>query len=255
MVSHSVMSDPAIPWTVAQQAPLSMEFSRQEYWSRLPCPSTGNLPKQGIEPRSLQCRWILCYLSHQWSPVIHHQSVRSVAQSGPTLCDPVNRSTPGLLVHHQLLERVQTHVHWVGDAIQPPHPLLSPCPPAFNLSQDQGLFQWVSSLHQVAKGYKPSPITRDKLHAWSKPIPEPIPDFVCSSLLSVWASHLVLVVKNPPANAGHTGDAGDMGLIPGSERSTGVGKSTPLQYSAWRIMWAEEPGRLQSMDLQRVGHN
>ena len=86
-------------------------------------------------------------------------------------------------------------------------------------------------MHQVAKGYKPSPITRDKSHAWSKPIPELIPDFVCSSLLSVWASHLVLVVKNPPANAGDTGDAGDMGLIPGSERSTGVGKSTPLQYS------------------------
>ena len=155
----------------------------------------------------------------------------SVTQLCPTLCNPIDCSMPGPLVHHQLLECVQTHVHWVGDAIQPPHPLLSPCPPAFNLSQDQGLFQWVSSLHQVAKEYKPSPITRDKSHAWSKPIPEPIPDFVCSSLLSVWASHLVLVVKNPPANAGDTEDAGDMGLIPGSERSTRVGKSTPLQHS------------------------
>ena len=67
--------------------------------------------------------------------------------------------------------------------------------------------------------------------SWSKLIPEPIPDFVCSSLLSVWASHLVLVVENPPANAGDTEDAGDMGLIPGSERSTRVGKSTPLQHS------------------------
>ena len=74
----------------------------------------------------------------------------SVTQSWPTLCDPMNRSTPGLPVHHQLLEFTQTHVHWVGDAIQPSHPLLSPSPLAFNLSQHQGLFQWVSSSHQVA---------------------------------------------------------------------------------------------------------
>ena len=60
-------------------------------------------------------------------------------------------STPGFPVHHQLLELSQTHVHWVGDAIQPSYPLSSPSPPAFNLSQHQGLFQWVSSLHQVAK--------------------------------------------------------------------------------------------------------
>ena len=63
----------------------------------------------------------------------------------------MNRSTPGLPVHHQLLEFTQTHVHWVGDAIQPSHPLLSPSPPAFNLSHYQGLFKWVSSSHQVAK--------------------------------------------------------------------------------------------------------
>ena len=74
-----------------------------------------------------------------------------VAQSCPTLCDPMNHSMPGLPVHHQLPESTQTHVHWVGDAIQPSHPLLSPFPPAFNLSQHQGLFQWVSSSHQVAK--------------------------------------------------------------------------------------------------------
>ena len=76
---------------------------------------------------------------------------RSVAQSCPTLCDPMNCSTPGLPVHHQLPEFTQTHVHRVGDAIQPSHPLSSPSPPALNLSQHQGLFQWVSSLHQVAK--------------------------------------------------------------------------------------------------------
>ena len=75
----------------------------------------------------------------------------SVTQSCPTLCDSMDCSTPGLPVHHQLPELVQTHVHWVSDAIQPSHPLSSPSPPAFNLSQHQGLFQWVSSLHEVAK--------------------------------------------------------------------------------------------------------
>ena len=75
----------------------------------------------------------------------------SVAQSCPTLCDPMDCSMPGLPVHHQPLEFTQTHVHWVGDAIQPSPPLLSLSPPAFNLSQHQGLFKWVSSSHQVAK--------------------------------------------------------------------------------------------------------
>ena len=75
----------------------------------------------------------------------------SVAQSCPTLCDTMNHSMPGLPVHHQPPEFTQTHVQWVGDAIQPSHPLSSPSPPAFNLSQHQGLFQWVSSWHQVAK--------------------------------------------------------------------------------------------------------
>ena len=75
----------------------------------------------------------------------------SVTQSCLTLWDPMNRSTPGLPVHHQLLEFTQTHVHRVSDAIQPSHPLLSPSPPAPSPSQHQGLFQWVSSSHQVAK--------------------------------------------------------------------------------------------------------
>ena len=75
----------------------------------------------------------------------------SVAQSCPTLCNPMNCTMTGLPVHHQLPELTQTHVHLVGDAIQPSHPLSSPSPPAFNLSQHQGLFQWVSSSYQVAK--------------------------------------------------------------------------------------------------------
>ena len=66
-------------------------------------------------------------------------------------CDPMNCSTPGLPVHHQLLESIETYVHWVGDAIQPSHPLSSPSPPTLNLSEHQGLFKWVSSSHQTAK--------------------------------------------------------------------------------------------------------
>ena len=73
------------------------------------------------------------------------KSVSSVAQLCQTLCDPMDCSTPGFSVHHQLLECIQTHVHWIGDAIG------SSYPPAFNLSQHQGLFQWISCSHQVAK--------------------------------------------------------------------------------------------------------
>ena len=75
----------------------------------------------------------------------------SVAQSCLTLCDPMNCSMTGLPVHHQLLEFTQTHVHRVGDAIQPSQPLSSPSSPAFNLSQHQGLSKSVSSSHQVAR--------------------------------------------------------------------------------------------------------
>ena len=75
----------------------------------------------------------------------------SVPQLCPVLCDPMDCSTPGFPVHHQLPELAQTHAHRVGDTIQPSHPLSSPFPPAFNLSQHQSLFQWVSSSHQVPK--------------------------------------------------------------------------------------------------------
>ena len=75
----------------------------------------------------------------------------SVTQSCPTLCDPTDYSTPGFPVHHQLLKLAQTHVHRASDAIRPSHPLSPPSPPPFNLSQHQGLFQWVGSSHQVTK--------------------------------------------------------------------------------------------------------
>ena len=77
------------------------------------------------------------------------QSVSSVAQSCLILCNPMNHSTPGLPVHHQLLEFTQTHVHRVSDAIQPSHLLSSPSPPAPNPSQHLGLFQWLSSSHCI----------------------------------------------------------------------------------------------------------
>ena len=99
---------------------------------------------------------LLPYLVHMPLPLHPHllsvwSYCSSVTQSCPAPCDPMDCSTPGLPVHHQLLELAQTHVHWVGDAIQPSHPLSSSSPPAFSLSQHQGLFQWVDSSHQVAK--------------------------------------------------------------------------------------------------------
>ena len=91
----------------------------------------------------------------------------SVSQLCPTLCDPMNHSMPGFPVHHQLPESTQTHVHWVGDAIQPSHPLVSPSPPALNLSHHQGLFKWVSSSHQVAKTLGASASTSDlPMNTW-----------------------------------------------------------------------------------------
>ena len=80
-----------------------------------------------------------------------YQSVQFSHESYLTLCNPRDCSTPGLFVHHQLPKFTQTHIHRVGDAIQPSHPLSSPSPPAPNPSQHQGLFQWVNSSHEVAK--------------------------------------------------------------------------------------------------------
>ena len=85
---------------------------------------------------------------------LHLCQFSSVAQLCPTLCDPRDYNTPGLPVHHQLPEFTLIHVHWVSDAIQLSHPVLSPSPPAINLSQHQSLFQRVGSLHQVAKVLK-----------------------------------------------------------------------------------------------------
>ena len=119
-----------------------------------------NLPKLALWPawdlswRTFHVdikRMCILFLLDECSINLTSVQFSSVSQSCPTLCDPMNRSMPGLPVHHQLPESTQTHVHRVGDAIQPSHPLWSPSPPAPNPSQHQGLFQWVNSLHKVAK--------------------------------------------------------------------------------------------------------
>ena len=113
-------------------------FECQALCSELPIFSLGPQPKNN----SMRKVQTLRSVSVQFS---------SVVQLCPTLCDPMNHSTPGLPVHHQLLEFTQTHVHRVSDDIQPSHPMSSPSPPAPNPSQHQSLFQWVNSSHEVAK--------------------------------------------------------------------------------------------------------
>ena len=108
--------------TAAYQAPLSMGFSRQEYWSAVPLPS----------------------------PLFGISSVFSLVDQS-LFATPWIAAHQASLFYHQLLEFTQTHAHWVGDAIQPSHPLSSPSPPAPNPSQHQGLFQWVNSSHEMAK--------------------------------------------------------------------------------------------------------
>ena len=134
-----------------------MGFSRQESWIGLPFPAPG----ESSRPRGQTC--ISCvadrFFTH-WAireaHTLRYKSNKiccccSVAQSCPTLWNPMDNSTPGFPVLHYLPESAETHMHWVGDNIQPSYPLLTPSPPTLNLSQHQGLFQWVSSSHKVAK--------------------------------------------------------------------------------------------------------
>ena len=119
-------------------------FSRLEYWSALPRPSLRDLPNPGIKPRSPTLQEDSLQTEPPGKPRNTGEgSVQftSVTQLCPTLCDPMNRSTPGLPVHHQLPEFTQTHVHRVSEAIQPSHPLSSPSSPDPNPSQHQSLFQ------------------------------------------------------------------------------------------------------------------
>ena len=112
----------------------------------IPCFAVTRQQKYREELFLLFCP-LLLPLAHDWSNL----QFSSVAQSCPTLCDPMNHSMSGLHDHHQLPEFTQTHAHRVGDAIQPSHPLSSSSLPAPSPSQHQGLFQWVSSSHEVAK--------------------------------------------------------------------------------------------------------
>ena len=117
-----------------------MEFPDYEYF----CKSFQNV--------TLFLLWgLVKVFPYAWKWNLSPHQFTSVTQLCPTLCDPMDCSTPGFPVHHQPPEFTQTHVHSVGDAIQLSHPLSFPSPLALNLSQHQGLFKWVSASHQVAK--------------------------------------------------------------------------------------------------------
>ena len=119
------------------------------YWSwERSCGNPQSVAKSGKSGGNLGTHYLWLVSKVKGSLLVQFSSV---AQSCMTLCDPMNHSTPGLPVHHQLLESTQTHIYRVHDAIQPSHPLSSPSPPALNLSQHQGPFKWISSSHQVAK--------------------------------------------------------------------------------------------------------
>ena len=149
------MYDSVRPQTAAHQAPHSLGFSRQEHWSGLPFPSPMEESEAKVKRLShvqlFATPWTTAYqappsvgFSRQeyWSGLLLPRfQLSSAAESCSTLCNPMNRSTPGLPVHHQLPKFTQTHVHRVGDAIQPSHPLSAPSPPAPNPSQHQSLLQ------------------------------------------------------------------------------------------------------------------
>ena len=165
LLSRTLLS--ATPWTAAHQASLSvtnsqslfkcmsiklvMPFNHLIFCSPLLLlPSIFPSIRVFSNESVLHNRWPK-YWSFSFSISPSNESVQFSRSVVSDSLQPHDCSMPGLPVHHQLLEFTQTHVHWVGDAIQPSHPLLSPSPPVFNLSQHQGLFKWVSFSHQVAR--------------------------------------------------------------------------------------------------------
>ena len=164
------------------------------------------------------------------------QSVSSVAQSYPTLCNPMDCSTPGFPVHHQLPELTQTHVHWVGDAIHPSQPLSSPSPPTFNLFQHQGLFQWVNSSYQVAKvlGFSISPL-----------------------YIFYLRYHYVQLSVQPSLFSLPPWQEMQETCVPSLSREDHLeeGMATHSSIIAGKIPWTEEPGGLCVMGSQRAGHD
>ena len=164
MAPHSSTLAWKIPWAEEPVRLQSMGFRRvRQDWANWLSLFTFMHWRRKWQPTSILLsgkshgqRTLVGYSSWGFKKV-RHIHFSSVAQSCSTLWDPMNRSTPGLPVHHQLPEFTQTHIHRVSDAIQPSHPLSSPSPPAPNPSQHQSLFQWVNSLHEVAKVLKFQP--------------------------------------------------------------------------------------------------
>ena len=196
--------------------------------------------------------------------------VSSVAHLCLTLCNPMNRSTPGLPVHHQLPEFTQTHVHSVGDAIQPSHPLSSRSPPAPSPSHHQSPFKWVNSSHEVAKvSFSMSPSNEhpglisfrmDWLDLLAvQGTLKSLLQHHSSKASILWRSAFFTVqLSHPYMSTGKT-----IALT----RQTFLGclvSVTSLFFNmlsrlvstiAWKIPWVEEPGGLQSMGSLRVGHD
>ena len=144
-------------WSLGQEDPLEKEMATNSSilaW-RIPWteePGGQRVPKRWTRLSHTHTHTHTYTDIHPWSPSSKSPiQFNSVAQLCPILCDPMNRSTPGLPVHHHLPEFTQTHIHRVSDAIQPSHPLSSPFPPAPKPSQHQSLYQWVNSSHEVAK--------------------------------------------------------------------------------------------------------
>ena len=193
-----------------------------------------------------------------------------VTQSCPTLGDPMDCSMPGLPVHHQLLEFTQTHVHWVSDAIQPSHPLLSPSLPAPNLSQHQGLFKWVSPSHQVAEvlefqlqHQRPSN-EHPGLISWVHLRMDWLDLLAVQGTLKSLLQHQFKSV-NSSASAFFTVQLSHPYMTIGKTialtRRIFVGKVMSLLFNmlsstlAWKIPWTEGPVRLQSMWSLKVRHD
>ena len=192
-------------------------------------------------------------------------SVSSAAQSCPTLCDPMDWSTSGFPVHHQLPELTQTHVHRVGDAIQSTCPLLSPSPSDFNLFQHQGLFQFSALEAKSIRVSASASILPMNIQVWfpvgltglnslqSKGLSRVFSNTTVQKhqffdiQLSLWASLLAQRVKHLPA-VWET-----RVLFLGQEDPLEKEMATHSSTLAWKIPWMETPGRLQSMWSQRVG--
>ena len=166
-------------WTIAHKAPLSMGFCRQEYWRGLPSPPPESLPYQGIKPASSvpPARQVDSLATKPpGRPILKYQL--SSVQSLSHICDPMDYSMPGFSVHHQLSKLTQTHAHRVGDAIQSPHPLSSLSPPAFNISQHQGLFKWVRGGQSIGAS-APASVLPMNIQGWFP--------LGLTSLISLWS--------------------------------------------------------------------